>query len=104
RKKLEFENAAFGSIGLESAFGALNKLFGTDKAIALLISGRQRFGLDVPELKEGQPANLTLFEAASEFKFKKEHIASTAKNSMFIGAELKGKVIGALAHNHLILS
>ena len=35
-KKIEFDNAEFGTIGLESFFGALNTLFSTKMAVKLL--------------------------------------------------------------------
>ncbi len=44
-KKIEFEYAKNGTLGLESAFGALNSLFTTKKAVQLLTKGKQRFGL-----------------------------------------------------------
>ena len=59
---MEFDNATFGTIGLESAFGALNKLIGTNDAIQLLTKGRERFGLVSPTFEEGALANLTLFD------------------------------------------
>src|SRR5699024_9537291 len=58
RKKLELDHADFGSLGLESAFGALNKCFGLEKTIALLTGGRKRFQIDSPKLKEGAEAEL----------------------------------------------
>lgn len=39
-KQVEFDHAAYGSIGLESAFGALNSLFGTEKTIEILTAGK----------------------------------------------------------------
>ena len=104
QKKVEFENAAFGTIGLETAFAALNKLLPTEKAIKVLTQGRERFHLETPKLEIGQKANLTLFNPESNFTFEKNHILSTSKNSMFLGEKLKGKVYGILANHQLTLS
>lgn len=95
-KKVEFENAAYGTIGLESAFGSLNPIFGTETAIDLLTKGRERYGLKRPKIKEGEAANLTLFDPDVEYRFEDKHILSTSRNSLFLGAELKGKVYGVI--------
>ena len=44
-KKLEFENAAAGSLGLESCFGILNKVFPLDKVLSFLTRGVKYFGI-----------------------------------------------------------
>ncbi len=93
-KHKEFENAAYGSIGLESAFGCLNQLFDTDMAIGLLTKGRERFGLERPAIKEGMSACLTLFDPDMEYHFGEKDIRSTSKNSLFLDAKLKGRVYG----------
>ena len=101
-KKVEFENAAYGSIGLETAFGALQKVFSTEKTIELLTKGRERFGLITPTLAEGDQANFTLFNPDEKYTFTKENILSTSKNSMFLETELKGKVYGIIANQKFI--
>ncbi len=101
-KHLEFDNALFGSLGLESAFGVLNQLLGLEETIKLLTKGRARFDIENPEIKEGATANLTLFDPASSEVFKIEQLHSTSKNSMYIGQQLKGQVLGAINNNHII--
>lgn len=95
-KQVEFENAAFGTIGLESAFGSLNHIFGMETAIDLLTKGRERYGLERPAIKEGEAAKLTLFNPDAEYRFEENDVHSSSKNSMFLGAELKGKVYGVI--------
>ncbi|SHG33762.1 dihydroorotase [Flagellimonas flava] len=102
-KKVEFDNAAYGTIGLESSFGALNTLLDTEETIALLTKGRERFGVPAPSLKEGEMACLTLFEPSSEWTFQKDDSASTSKNNMFQGQNLKGKVLGLINNNQITL-
>ena len=101
-KRVEFDNAANGSIGLESAFGALNTVLDLEATITLLTKGRERFGLKTPILKEGEKASLTLFNPNKEYTFDPENILSTSKNSMFLGAKLKGKAIGVIANGQVI--
>ena len=98
-KRVEFDNASNGTIGLESAFGSLNQLLDIETVITLLSKGRERYGLKSPEIKEGEAACLTLFNPDETYIFTDEHIKSTSKNSMFIGAELKGKVYSSINNN-----
>lgn len=99
-KRVEFDNAKNGSLGLESAFGALNTLFDLDETVKLLTNGRSRYQMESPKLEEGAKACLTLFNPEGEYVFEAKDIRSTSKNSMFVGASLKGKVYGII-HNDL---
>jgi dihydroorotase len=103
QKKVEFDNAAYGSLGLESMFGALNTLMSLDDTIALLTKGRERFGLPEPELKEGATACLTLFNPDKEYTLTKDQLASTSKNSAFLNQPLTGKVYGVFNNGKLTL-
>lgn len=103
QKKVEFENAAFGSIGLESAFGVLNKLMKTEKAIELLTAGRKRFGLNIPKIEEGEVAELSFFDPTPTYSFEKENIHSTSKNSIFLHEKLTGKALGIYSKKKLII-
>lgn len=101
-KNMEFEHAAYGSIGLESAFGALHSLFDLDTCIQLLTSGKNRFSVAKTNLEEGNPADFTLFVPEEDYIFDRENILSSSKNSMFIGRKLKGKVIGSFSNNKFV--
>ncbi|MDX1271866.1 dihydroorotase family protein [Bizionia paragorgiae] len=102
-KKVEFEQAAYGTIGLESAFGALQTLFSTKKTIGLLTKGKSRFGLENSSLNIGELANLTLFNPDTKYTFSEEHIVSKSKNSLFLNTDLKGSVYGIIANKKLSL-
>ncbi len=102
-KRVEFDNAGFGTIGLESAFGALNNLYGIDGAITYLTKGRERFGMDTPKIEEGQKACLTLFDPEVKYVFEGKDIHSKSKNAIFLGKELKGKVYGSINNGKYIL-
>jgi dihydroorotase len=98
-KRVEFDNALDGTLGLETAFGSLNPIFGVEQTISLLTKGRERFSLKTPILKEGEKACLTLFDPDEERNFTLENILSTSKNSMFLGAPLKGNAYGVINNN-----
>lgn len=102
-KLVEFDHANYGTIGLESAFGALNQIFSTKKAIQLLTKGKERFGAIASSIEEGEIANITLFNPNEKYEFSKSDILSKSKNSAFLGQELKGKVYGIYANKKLVL-
>lgn len=103
-KRLEFENALVGTIGLESCFGAINSKLELEQVITCLTHGpRKRFQLKPLEIKEGSTANLTLFDPDLEYTFTVDHIKSKSKNTAFKGKKLKGLAYGIFANNKLIL-
>ena len=102
-KKVEFDHASYGTICLESAFGALNQIFSTKKAIQLLTKGKERFGAIASSIEEGEIVNITLFNPNEKYEFSKSDILSKSKNSAFLGQELKGKVYGIYANKKLVL-
>ncbi|MFD1061761.1 dihydroorotase family protein [Winogradskyella litorisediminis] len=103
-KNVEFDHAKYGTIGLESAFGALQTLFSTKKTIGLLTKGKARFGVEESSISVGARADISLFNPEGKITFTKEHIKSTSKNSAFLGTELKGKVYGVIANNKIEIS
>ncbi|WP_452220756.1 dihydroorotase [Lacinutrix salivirga] len=103
-KKVEFDFADYGTIGLESAFGALQTVFTTKKTIELLTKGKERFSTENSSIKVGEMANLTLFNPDSKYIFSTQHIISTSKNSIFLDYPLKGQVYGVIANNKMELN
>ena len=101
-KRVEFDHAAYGSLGLEHGFGVLNTLLGKEIAVTLLSKGWERFGLDAPVLEEGAMANLTLFDPDTTYTVGSEHLLSTSKNSMYLGETLKGKVYGIINKDRIL--
>ena len=103
-KKIEFDHAKYGTIGLESAFGALLSKFTLKKTIELLTKGKSRFGITTSPIAIGVEANLTLFNPKESYQFGLSDIRSASKNSMFMGADLKGKVYGIVNNNQIVLN
>jgi dihydroorotase len=97
-KKKEFDHAAFGIIGLETAFAvantAMQKKIPLEKLIEkFTVNPRKLLSLPLPSIKEGQPANLTMFDADVEWTVDEKQIQSKSRNTPFIGTTLKGKPI-----------
>ncbi|WP_299253606.1 dihydroorotase family protein [uncultured Lacinutrix sp.] len=102
-KKIEFDYADYGTIGLESAFGALQTLFSTKKSVKLLTKGKSRFNVESSIIAEGNTADLTLFNPDTKYTFTTSNIYSTSKNSLFLNKDLKGEVYGIIANNKTVL-
>jgi len=103
-KKMEFDLAKNGTIGLESAFGALLTVLPLDKIVEKLTAARALFHLKSTEIAEGNTANITLFTTENDWTFSKENILSKSKNSAFLGTKMKGKAIGIYNKGILILA
>lgn len=103
-KKMEFDLASNGTIGLESAFGALMTVLPLEIIVQKLTAARLIFNLTQPEIKEGSNANITLFTTDNDWVFSKESILSKSKNSAFLGCEMKGNVVGVYNNNKLIIN
>ena len=97
-KRLEFDNAADGIIGLESAFGLLGKhllpQLGLSQLIEkIAINPRKVLGINNATIMERNTANITLFNPDLEWEFTKKDIKSKSNNTPFLGEKLKGKAL-----------
>lgn len=100
-KKLEFDKADFGMIGLETCFAVVNTALKTEapleKIIQLLAHNpRAILGIAAPAIEEGADADMTLFDPEKKWTFTEKDIQSRSKNTPFTGAEFIGKVFGVL--------
>lgn len=102
-KKMEFDLAQNGTIGLEAAFGALMTVLPVELVVEKLTFGRTILNQNLA-FKVGERACLTLFEIETEWVFKQVNIASKSKNSAFVNLPMQGKVIGTINQNQLKLN
>lgn len=103
-KKMEFDLAKNGTIGLESAFGSLLTVLPVEKVIEKLTFAKEIFGLKNQTIEEKAKANLSLFTTNNDWTFSKENILSKSKNSAFLDQTMKGKAIGIYNNQKLVLS
>lgn len=107
-KTCEFEYAAAGMIGLETAYTVINYILPdiTAKQITDLLGNNARkiFSINQPIIKEYEIADLTLFKRDGEFIYKAAPIKSKSKNSPFINKVLKGQVIGIINKDKVYLN
>lgn len=102
-KQMEFDNASYGTIGLESAFGALVNELPLEVIIEKLTLGRMRFTNETISITEGTEANISLFNPDTEYLFEKKDILSTSKNAIFLDKKLQGKAYGVYANKQLVV-
>ncbi len=98
-KSVEFADAPFGIIGLETSLArVITDLvepghITLERAIELMtIAGSRLCDLGVGELKEGGAADICIFDPKAEWEVQESEFGSRSKNSPFIGETLKGLV------------
>lgn len=106
-KQREFDHAAFGIIGLETAYAvantALKKVLSTEEIIKKIsINPRKILNIPVPSIEENQNANLTFFNPELKWKFTETHIRSRSKNSPFVGKTFTGKAIAVVNKGQVV--
>ena len=94
-KEATFESAPFGMIGLESCFGAVNKVLDMplkEFLKLLTVNPRRVMGFEEDLFKIGCAAELTILDPDQEWIYKEQNIYSKSRNTPFIGEKLRGKV------------
>jgi dihydroorotase len=102
-KEVEYAQAPFGIVGLETAIGLsvtelVNQKYLTLNQLIekLSINPRRILSLSVINIQEGETANLTVFDPEKEWVVDIQAFKSKSKNSPFHGRRLKGKAIGII--------
>ena len=103
-KKMEFDMAKNGTIGLESAFGVLMTILPLEKIIEKLTVGKEVFKIERDIIQEGSKVNMTLFSPEGSGVFTKASILSKSKNSAFLGQKTSGKVYGVINQGKITLA
>ncbi|MGY6560884.1 MAG: dihydroorotase [Luteibaculaceae bacterium] len=103
-KDLEFEYAHYGAIGLQTALGQSVEALGQEnleKIIeCLAINPRKILGLSVPSIREGQNANLFVYQPKLNQPEEVKAQYSESKNSPFINRPLGTKILFTILGNH----
>ncbi len=102
-KKLEFDNASNGTIGLESIFGALMTVLPLAVVVQKLTAAKTIFKIPNNRITVGETACLTLFAPSEKYTFNAENILSKSKNAIFLNQPMQGRVYGIYNQNQLIL-
>jgi dihydroorotase len=98
-KRLPFEEAASGAVGLQTLLPAALRLYHAGQLDlpslfrALALNPAKRLGLPQGRLAEGAPADLILFNPDTPFVLDRFALLSKSKNTPFDGARMEGKVM-----------
>ncbi len=98
-KKCEFDLAAYGIINLQTSFAIANTILRNEISVQQLVdlfcfNPRKILKQPIPCIKEGEEANLTVFDTNENWIFSENDIVSKSKNTPFIGQSFTGKVLG----------
>lgn len=98
-KRLPFEQAASGAVGLETLLPAALRLYHAGALSlpqlfhAMALNPAKRLGLPQGRLAEGAPADLVLFDPDAPFVLDRFTLHSKSKNTPFDGTRMEGKVL-----------
>jgi dihydroorotase len=102
-KEVEFAQAPFGIVGLETAIGLSITELVHQKYLTLIqliekfsVNPRRILSLPTINIQEGELANLTLLDPNIKWTVDIQLFKSKSKNSPFHGRSLKGKAIGII--------
>jgi len=95
-KRKEFTYSEYGMINLETAFAVANTALHNQLPISriieiLAVNPRKILGLPIPQIAEGQKANLTIFDPKQDWIVQKEDIKSKIGQHTFYWYEINWK-------------
>jgi dihydroorotase len=108
-KELDFADAPFGIVGLETAVGLAidrlihGKVIGLSQLVRLFSTGPAEV-LDLPggSLKVGKPADVTLLDLRKRWTVDPSAFRSKARNTPFAGRKLKGAPVATIVGGRII--
>jgi len=108
-KRCNFENAAFGISGFETALGSLLALVHRGEIDLMMLISKLTFEPakvirknDIGTLKVGAPAAVIIFDPDAEWVVDPSAFASKGKNTPLAGETLKGKVMATIYGGEVI--
>ena len=107
-KQCTLEEAASGLSVLETALGSLMSLVHSGQVSLpvlierLTISPARFLGMDLGTLRDGAPADVTLFDPDAEWVVDTSRFASNGKNTPLEGATLKGRIVATIVGGEVV--
>jgi dihydroorotase len=102
-KEVPFEQAPMGTTGLETSFAALftELVLPGELELGLVVermtSGGALYGLTIPRIAPGEPANLTVVDLDATWEVGQAGYVSRSENCCFHGRTLHGRVLLTVA-------
>jgi dihydroorotase len=110
-KQVEYVNAPFGIVGLETAIGLTVTelvepgIVSLSRMVELMsVNPRKILGLPAISIKEGEMANLTIFDTDTEWTVDVNAFSSRSKNSPFNGCKLRGRAVGIVNNGRTLFN
>jgi len=106
-KEKDFYHAEFGSIGLETAFAAVNTVlskqkFSFNSIINLFSTNPSKImGIGLSEIKNKSKSELVIIDPKKEWIFNEDNIFSKSKNTPFVNQKFVGKINFTVYENNL---
>ncbi|MFN3845405.1 MAG: dihydroorotase [Paracoccaceae bacterium] len=107
-KRLPFEDAASGAVGVETLLPAAMRLLHAGQLTlpqlfrAMALNPARRLGLPQGRMAEGAPGDLVLFDPDTPFVLDRFALKSKSKNTPFDGARMEGKVLATFVAGHQV--
>jgi dihydroorotase len=109
-KECEWQEAAFGMLGLETALSIINKTMvetklmdwsGVAERMSSAPARIARYENHGREIAVGEPANLTVMNPTKTYRVDRDLVASRSRNTPFHGMELPGVVLATFFNGKL---
>jgi dihydroorotase len=107
-KRLPFDEATSGAVGLETLLPALLGLYHDgrlpliDLMRTVTLAPAKLLGLSAGRLTPGSPADLVLCDLGAPVVINADHLISKSKNSPFDGRRLQGQVLMTLVDGRIV--
>ncbi len=109
-KDQEYDEAPFGIIGLETSFALACKELYHGKVVSLprLVAHMSTnpasiLGLPYGTLREGSPADITMFDPDAAWTVDEKEFASKSRNTPFSGWKVKGRVVNVIVDGRVLM-
>ncbi len=109
-KDVEWNSAANGVIGLETAFSVLYELVEegvftlTEIITALTVGPARVMGLEAGSLKIGSSADIVVIDLGTKWTVREDNIRSRSKNTPLLGRTLRGRVVKTILEGRVVFS
>jgi dihydroorotase len=107
-KRLPFEEAASGAVGLETLLPAAMRLYHAGQLDlptlfrAMSLNPSKRLGLPSGRLSPDAPADLVVFDPDAPFVLDRWRLNSKSKNTPFDGARMEGRVRATIVGGNFV--
>jgi dihydroorotase len=107
-KVVEFEHAANGSLGLQTAYAAVATALpglGAERLAAVFSTNARRlFGMPAASITEGAAASITLHQPGATWTFGKSDNRSRSSNTALFGKTFSGRILGIIHKGNVFLN